>query len=287
MRGARETAASRFELAQRSARLERLRARAPRYLFVAAIAILCLVGLRSIVSPAQPASGGSGPTLVDNAAQEFAQRFARAYLTYDARRPGQRERLLRPLVPSDLDTGGGVAPAAGSQRVLWTEVASNQEAISGGRVIVVAVGVSTQEEALYLSVPVTRIDGSLALTAYPSLVGPPIVSRAPLPERAAVDDRDILAVARRAIANYLAGERSNLAADLAHGAVVSQPTRPLEMASIDEVVWARGEGSSAVLVTLTAADQRRALWTLTYEIGIARERGRTVVTFIETVPTDP
>jgi hypothetical protein len=261
--------------------------RTPRYLFVAAVVILCAAGLRAIVAPAQSASGGEGAVAVDNAAQEFAQRFARAYLTYDAARPDLRERLMRPLVPADFDTGADVNPGRGSQRVLWTAIATNQEAIAGGRVIVVAVGVSNQEEPVYLSVPVARMNGAIGLTAYPSIVGPPISTRAPLPERAQVDDREVIAVAKRAIANYLAREVQNLNADLARGAVVSTPSRPLELRSVEDVVWAAGEGSSAVLVTLTAADERRALWTLTYELGVARERGRTVVTFIEIVPTDP
>lgn len=283
----RGAAAARLELARRSARLERLRARAPRYLFVAAVLVLCVAGLRSIVAPAESAIGGGAPVVVDNAAQEFAQRVARAYLTYDAARPDLRERLLRPLVPSDFDTGAGLSAARGSQRVLWTEVATNQEAIAGGRVIVVAAGVSTQDEPVYLSVAVERVGGAVGLTAYPSMVGPPISSRAPFPERPEVEDHEVLAVAKRAIANYLDGETANLDADLARGAIVSPPSRPLNARSIDDVAWAAGEGSSAVLVTLTATDEQRALWTLTYEIGVARERGRTVVTFIETVPTDP
>jgi hypothetical protein len=285
--GARETAAARLRLVRRSARLERLRARAPRYLFVAALAILCLAGLRAIVVPAQSASGEGGTVVVDNAAQEFAQRFARAYLTYDAARPDLRERLLRSVVPSDFDPGASTTAGRGSQRVLWTEIATNQEAIAGGRVIVVAAGVSSQKEPIYLSVPVARLGGALGVTAYPSIVGPPVYSRAPLPERAEVEDREVLAVAKRAIANYLAGEMTNLNADLARGTLVSPPSPSLELRSVDDVVWAAGEGSSAVLVTVSAADERRALWTLSYEIGVARERGRAVVTFIETVPTDP
>ena len=283
-----ETAVKRLEVVQRSARLERLRARAPRYLFIAALAITCGLGLRSIFfAPPGPPGTGVETAIVDNASQDFAQRFARAYLTYDSERPGLRERLLAPLVPADFDAGADAATGKHPQEVLWTQVASNQEAIGGGRLVVVAVGVSTQVGPLYLSVPVERLDGALGLTAYPSLVGPPIASRAALPARAEVEDRELLAVVKRATANYLAGELRNLNADLAADAVVSPPTRPLELRSIDEVQWAAGEGSTAVLVTVTAADEQRAVWTLTYEIGVATERGRSVVTFVETVPTDP
>lgn len=287
MSATRETTAKRLELVRRSARAERLRARAPRYLFIGALAITCLLGVRSIFAAPEPAGAGGETVVVDNASHDFAQRFARAYLTYDSERPGLRERLLAPLVPGDFDAEAGALAANGSQEVLWTQIASNQEAIAGGRVVVVAVGVSTQDEPLYLSVPVDRVDGAIGLTAYPGLVGPPIVSRAALPEGTELEDRVVLAVVKRAIANYLADELQNLNADLAADAVVSPPTRPLELRSVDDVQWAAGEGSSAVLVSVTAADERRALWTLTYEIGVAKERGRSVVTFIETVPTDP
>ena len=80
--------------------------------------------------------------MVDNAAQDFAQRFARAYLTYDAARPGRRERMLRPLVPEDFDPGAGVTPR-GHQEVLWTPDPSNLEAIAGCRLVVVAAATST------------------------------------------------------------------------------------------------------------------------------------------------
>ena len=136
--------------------------------------------------------------MVDNAAQDFAQRFARAYLTYDAARPARRERAAAPRSsPTTSTLDAGLRPRGAPQRVLWTEVASNQEAIAGGRVIVVAAGVSTQDEPLYLAVPVERIDGAIGLTGYPSMVGPPIASRAALPERVEVEDRETLVVARR------------------------------------------------------------------------------------------
>lgn len=283
----RERIVERVQVVHRSAQLERMRARAPRYLFVGAVAILCVLGLRSIFAPPENAGAGGATVVVDNASQDFAQRFARAYLTYDASRPQLRQRALRPVVPEDFDTEAGATAGRGAQRVLWTQVASNQEAIAGGRVVLVAAGVSTQDEPIYLSVPVDRVDGAIGLTAYPSIVGAPISSRGALPERVEVEDRETLVVARRAIANYLAGARQNLEADLAAGAVVSTPSRPLRLRSVDDVQWAAGEGSSAVLVSLTAADENRALWTLTYEIGVDRERGRVVVTFVETVPTDP
>lgn len=200
---------------RRSARLERLLARVPRYLFSGLVVVLSLLGVRELVFAAQSQAPGAAGPVADVAAEDFAQRFARAYLTYDVSRPAARERALGELVPDELPGDAGLA-LRGSQEVLWTEVAQNQEAIAGGRVIVVEAGVSTQEAALYLAVPVGRdAAGALELTGYPSLVGPPIVGRGERPEREEIEDGEILAVARRVVANYLAGERVNLAADLA------------------------------------------------------------------------
>ncbi|MQA74688.1 MAG: hypothetical protein GEU88_10175 [Solirubrobacterales bacterium] len=275
----------RVQLVRRSARWERVRSRGPHYLFLAATVVVSLVGARELISPDGSAAPSSRLGGVDHASEDFAQRFARAYLSHDAARPAARERALRGLVPDDLSLDAGLIPR-GSQQVLWTEVAQNQEAIAGGRVIVIATGVSTQPEPFYLGVPVYRAaDGAVGLADYPSLVGPPAISRAEFAEPDEVEEAPIVAVARRVVANYLALERQNLAADLAPEAEVSLPTRELGLRSVEDVVWADGVGSSAVLVTVVARDAERLTWTLTYELGITQRAGRPYVTFVETVPT--
>jgi hypothetical protein len=153
---------------------------------------------------------------------------------------------------------------------------------------VIAAGISTQAEPLYLAVPVYRAgDGAIGLAAYPSLVGPPAVARVEFADRDEVEEAQIVAVARRVVTNYLAGEARNLAADLAPEAEVSLPTRELALRSVEEVAWTRGVGSSAVLVTVVARDAQRLTWTLTYELGLTQRAGRPYVTFIETVPFAP
>lgn len=276
-----------LQLVRRSARWERVRSRGPRYVFVATTVVLSLVGARELISPGGSASPPSRAVGVDHASEEFAQRFARTYLSYDAARPAARERALRGLVPDDLALDGGLI-ARGTQRVLWTEVAQNQEAIAGGRVIVIAARVSTQTEPLYLAVPVYRsAAGAVGLADYPSLVGPPATSRTAFADRDEVEEAEIVAVARRVVTNYLAREAQNLAADLLPEADVSLPTRELDVRSVEDVTWAAGVGSSAVLATVVARDAQRLSWTLTYELGMTARAGRPYVTFVETVPTAP
>jgi hypothetical protein len=275
----------RVELVRRSARLERLRALAPRYLFIATLAVTSLVGLRELVSPERRPAPSRAPLGPDYALEDFAQGFARAYLAYDAARPQVRERALRPYLPDELDPGAGFTPPErGSRAVDWVRVAQNQEALAGGRIIVVVAGMGSVPMPTYLAVPLERTsEGAIALTGYPSIVGSPTIVRAELSAREEVEDRDVLIVAERVVRNYLARERADLEADLAPDAAVAIPAERLEVESVDDVAWAAGTDSGAVLATVSARDDAGGRWTLTYELGVERRNGRVLVSFIETV----
>jgi hypothetical protein len=256
-------------------------------MFAGAVAVLCLLGTRQLFGHSPAASSSETSPSVDRASEDFAQRFARAYLSIDPRHPDARLRALGHLAPDQLDLDLR-SVRANSQTVLWTQVAQNQEALAGGRVVVVAAGVSSQREPIYLAVPVERGEsGAIGLAGYPALVGPPSVSVDRVIDRDQVDDPALTDVVRRAVANYLAGDSHNLAADLAPNAAVSTPTRVLALRSLDELAWANGKGSSAVLATVSARDSQRLEWTLTYEVGVANAPDRPYVTFIETVPNAP
>lgn len=278
----------RIDLTRRSAWLERVRARVPRYAFVIAVAVVALVGVRELVSPEQ-APAPAGPAPVDRALEDFAEGFARAYLSYDATRPRMRERALRRYTPDELGSDAGYAPPArGAQSVSWTRVSQNQEALAGGRIVVVAAGLDGEDRTVYLAVPVKRGSGGvLAMAGYPALVGAPMTARPPLAAREEVEDGEIAAVVERVIGNYLAGESADLEADLSPTARVALPGDELRRASVEELVWARGDASGAVLATVSARGSDGSSWTLTYELGLERLRGRVLVTFIETVANQP
>jgi hypothetical protein len=278
------------ETTRRSARWDRLRGRLPRILILGTVAILALIGLREVVSPEAPPPPAPAPDInVDQAAEDFAQRFAREYLTIDPLRPDARERALASLVPEGLDTDAGVSAGSSAQTVTWTQVAQNQRAAAGGRVIVVAAHIEEREETVYLAVPVLRRDdGSLQMSSYPSFVGPPVVeTEADLPDRAEVEDAAVIAMTRRVVENYLARDERLLAADLARKAVISLPPEEMRLVALEEVVWTSGtaKNSEGVLVTVEARDEADTSWTLTYELGVERDAGRPVVSFVETVPT--
>ena len=271
-----------------SVRRARYLARAPRYLASVALALFFALGLRAAFFPAAapppPVSRGAP---ADAPTEDFALQFARAYLTFDAAHPGARLRALAPFVPSDLSSDAGFSPASGAQRVRWAEVASNQRALAGGRVITVAAEVSTQPAPVYLAITVRHERGrALSLVDYPSFVGAPSVDTAGAAEtHTEVDDRAVLAVVDRVVRNYLAGAAPNLKADLTADAVVTLPTVALRVRSVDQVAWIAGPGSGAVLATVTASDPSGATYTLTYELGLAY-RERPYVDFIEVIPTD-
>ncbi len=270
---------------EQSLRVARLRALIPRYLALAALAVLIALGLRSLLSPpgaaiARPRGGTDAPS------QDFALQFVRAYLTYDAARPEARTRALAPFLPAGLEAGAGFTPASGAQRVLWAEVASDQPALIGGHVITVAAQLSTQAAPVYLAVTVRHPPGQpLSLAGYPGFVGAPSIDTGSAPVAGEqVSDPALLEVVKRVIRNYLARSAANLRADLTPEAAVTLPTLALTLQGIEAVDWVGAPGSGAVLVTVTAADARGATYTLAYELGIAY-RERPYVDFIEVIPT--
>lgn len=269
------------------ARRARYAALAPRYLATVAIFIFVALGVRAMFFAPQPSPPPPPRATADAPSEDFALQFARAYLSYDAARPGARARALAPFLPSALDSGAGFFAASGAQRVLWAQVASDQRALAGGRVITVAAGVSTQRAPVYLAVTVRHERGApLALVGYPAFVGAPSVDTAAAPPpRSEVEDPAVRAVVERVIRNYLAGSAPNLAADLTAEATVTLPTVALRARSLDQLVWAAGPGSGAVLATVTATDPSGATYTLAYELGIAY-RERPYVDFVEVIPTD-
>jgi hypothetical protein len=85
---------------------------------------------------------------------------------------------------------------------------------------------------------------------------------------AEVEDADLRAVCDRAVRNYLAGARRNLAADLADGAVVSLPPKRLRVGSVESVNWVAP--GRRVAVQVRAEEEDGAVWMLRYELAVVR-----------------
>jgi hypothetical protein len=282
----RRSPTARLRTESQGARAARLRAIAPRYLAIAALLVLLGLGLRGLIwAPGTP-HRPPPTTGADAPSEDFALQFARAYLDYDAERPGAHTRALAPFLSAGLQRDGGFFAESGVQRVLWAEVASDQAALLGGRAITVAAGVSTQRQPVYLAVTVRHPPGRpLTLVGYPSIVGAPSIDTGSVTAAGeVVSDAAVVEVAKRVIRNYLARSPANLKADLTGDAVITLPTVALSVRSVDQVAWVGSPGSGAVLVTVTAVDSRGVAYTLAYELGIAY-RERPYVDFIEVIPT--
>jgi hypothetical protein len=262
----------------------RTRARAARLLLYALVAILCIAGLRAILSgppkaPAPRLVARAGP---DQGAQAFAESFARAYLTWDAQRPELRARRLAMFLPDSVAADAGLTPAARtSQNVLWSAV---EGVTSEAGKSTITIAAQTSNGVTYLSVPVQRDGrGFMALSGYPAIVGPPAIDRVDIGQQngQAVDDAALVTVARRALTNYLAGARPNLMADLARGARVSLPEQHLQLTDVSSTTWV--VPNRTVALNVSAQDNRGSAWTLRYELGVTRgDRW-----FVQSIAVDP
>ncbi|MGH2905099.1 MAG: conjugal transfer protein [Solirubrobacteraceae bacterium] len=242
--------------------------------------------------PPVPRTAAQIPAAPDLAAEGFAVRFARVYLTWNAAEPQAREDALAPFVGPGIDPGAGLAPPAnGAQRVESAEVVQERELTpadpAGSVEHVYTVAAQTDEAGLlYLTVAVVRTpDGSLALGGYPAFVGAPASGPAQAgtqTQRREVTEPALATVVGRALRNYLAASASELAADLTASAHVSLPEAALGLESVQRLDWAPGAG--AVLAVVAAADARGAHYTLAYELDVVRVQGRWEIAAIEMDP---
>ena len=266
----------------RSARVDRLRALAPRIALFGIVALLSLAGLRASLEGTPAAEPVRAPgRALDQGALAFAEGFARAYLAWGAKQPDQSERELAAYLSDELEPDGGLSPARGRRSVLWTTVEGDS---LRGRRHTITIAAQTSAGLVHLAVPVERDrHGFLSVPAYPALVGPPATNtsaRAPAEDE--VEDPRLRAVVERALTNYLAGERRNLLADLAPEAVVSLPASALELRSAREITWARPGRTVAVLVEVV--DAAGSGWTLRYELEVLK-RERWYVRSLHVDPT--
>lgn len=272
--------------ATRTARRSRFLSRAPRIVLIATACILSVTGVRSTLAsqPRAVVARATAP-VGDLAAEAMAERFAWAYLDTDPNQPGLRERALAAL-PSGGDNGQDSDPGRRPVQVVWTAAVGDRRR---GSTHLITVAAATNTGTVHLEVPVVRERrGLLAIDGPPAFVGgPPLAQRAPPDhDRDAVEDAELKAVVGRVVRNYLAGQRGNLAADLAPEAVVSLPNQKLEVQSIEQTVWLKRP--SAVAVDVRAADQTTgARHLLRYDLAASRRSGRWQVTAIGDTPPGP
>jgi hypothetical protein len=212
--------------------------------------------------------------------------FARRYLTWNASAPQQSAQALAPFSGSGVEPDAGLQlPTVGQERVAWAEVVQARAPWPGEHVYTVAAQTDSSG-LLYLSVSVARTRaGTLALAAYPAFVGAPAAGPAQTPQHLReASDPALTRVVERALRNYLAGSASELAADLANGALVSLPTMPLTLDSLLRLDWST-DGRS-LLAVVQAQDGRDVQYTLSYELDVAIVQGRWEVSAVQMNPAE-
>jgi hypothetical protein len=258
-----------IKIDRRSLRAARWHAKVPRMLALVLVVVLSIAGIRSILAP-RTTTVISRPTAtptVDQGAEEFAQEFARAYLTFNSNDQQQRQHMLQPFLSNTLGQDAGVQPANGSQSVSWTSVAGSQ---AEGQQTLVTVAAGTSNGLMYLAVPVARDShGFMFIPNYPAFVGPPATNpSASLPSQQQISDSSLQTVVARAVTNYLAGNQSNLLADLTPNALVSLPPEHMTVTNTQQATWI-SQGHS-VAIQATATDSHGNSWTLTYDVGVEK-----------------
>jgi hypothetical protein len=269
---------------ERSLRAVRIQAAVPRALAVIVVLVLCTAGLRTII--AGPSRAAVTRTIVtargDQGAETFAESFVHAYLTWNADDPDVRTSALAPYVNAGLDTDAGLQPGAGvDQSVRWTAVVADT---TDGARRAVTVEAQTSRALMYLNIPVQRTaQGYLAIAGLPAIVGPPAAAqRQPAAIEETVQDDSLISVVQRAVANYLAGNRDNLLADLTPDALVSLPAQHLQVVDDGAVTWA--SPGRRVAAVVDAQDPNGTTWTLRYELEVLR-RDRWYVQSLQVDPT--
>jgi hypothetical protein len=259
----------------------RWRARAPRLAFTSACVILSLIGLQVVLAgPSKPVAGPKSSVASTSDVDGFAEGFARAYLAVSPQDPGRRDRALKLYGYAADDAAVGI----GAMHVVWTSVVASEARHGGGRVITVVADDGRREWYLAVTVAVDRF-GRRSIATAPALVGPPATRpNAVAPAELEVDDRGLRQVAERVVRHFLAGDRADLAADLARGATVTTPPVATRLTSVDVITWVARPSRVAVAVTASAPDHLR--FSLRYELQVIRLGGRWLVREIQVNPLD-
>lgn len=252
----------------RSLRSVQFRARVPRAVALLLVVILCIAGLRAILAPARTevvARPVAAPA-TDQGADGFAQAFTRAYLSWKADDSGAYQAAVSQYL-SGAEAQSLQAPGNGSQTVQSTFVTGEQRE---GQQTLITIGAQTNHGLVYLSVPVARDrHGFLFIASQPAFVGPPASdTSASVSTGEQVNDPALQRVVNRSITNYLAGNRSNLLADLTQNALVSIPTQHLTVTDTQPATWV--VPNRRVAIQVSADDTRGNTWTLTYELSVEK-----------------
>jgi hypothetical protein len=260
----------------------RLAGQAPRIALMVACGTITAGGAVRTFAPRPVATvAASAHHQADTTEEEgLAERFAVAYLSLDPGDDDGRGRRLRSLGLADT---AALAERVGTERQTVSAVSTAAvQRVPGGVDVTVAAG--DGHTWRYLLVPVRRDADGLSIAGPPALVGPPRVAQNALgrPEDE-VQAGALKQVAERVVRHFVAGDRTDLVADLAPGVATSPPRTELRVVTVQSVTWVRSPGRVAAVVR--ARGRAGLNLTLRYELAVVRRDGRWLVTAIGANPT--
>ncbi|HEY1853125.1 MAG TPA: hypothetical protein VGG40_00930 [Solirubrobacterales bacterium] len=260
-----------------------------RWAIWATLAVLLVRGIGSAFAPSEgetPSARPAGPA-ADEAADAFAIRFARAYLSDPS------AEALTPYLAEGARIGTGLAPSTETANVAQAEVSST-EVLGGGESVLTVACELRDSRTLYLAVPVIRSgDGEVAALGAPWIVAGPGIAAGADSDRpqplAGPDGPEIESLVAKFLPAYLgSGEADELSYLLLPGEVIQPLGGQMSLKSLAGVSQlGDGDGPRRTIVAGVRVTEPSsgATYPLVYRLSVVRagRDGRWYVAAVEGV----
>lgn len=272
-------------LARRPSTVGELVARALRVVVLAALVVLLVVGVLSLIGGSNPGAGSAAretvrPAWPDDEARAFAIGFARAYATFGPDYQESHQRALEPYLSDELRSSTLVQlPDSGPPQRVTGAIVARTVLVARERALV-TVALTIEQRTIttrYLAVPVRRQRQALVVDDLPSWSPPPAkaagVEEPALEEIPSADRTAIRGVLERFLPPFLAGRSDELdylePADR-RVAALAQGYAFLELVSFAQE-GVDTDRTRTVLAVVRARDQEsEAVYTLRYRLALRR-----------------
>jgi hypothetical protein len=266
------------------------------------VAVLLLRGASDVMAVQEPAPAQPEPRSVvagwpDDAARAFAVGFARAYLSYDAERPGAYSRGLERFIAPELAASmlPQFEPDGRGQVVRDAIVARTARVDDRHALITVAVTLEAERVSTrYLTVPVTHDgEGGLVVSDLPSFAPPPQLAR----DAAATELEPLTGATRAEVADvltrffeaFLAGDSAQLEYLVPAGVRIEALEDPHELVAIASIgQLGASDGRERTVVALVRARDAAtgAVYGLRYRLRLVRGDRWYVAAVNQTTPKE-
>jgi hypothetical protein len=266
--------------------LHRVIVLAGRVVLWAALVVVLVAGLRSILRP-RAGAGASGTSATTSAtfptagAEAYAARFAAAYLTYSSSSPNAQASALAPFLAE-----GEAVPAwdgNGSEAVSSVVPAGIQMRGPTLAVVTVAAELSTSDW-VYLAVPVSVSGPAMVVTAPPAFVAAPATAALPTHPPVANPDTSLASSLAPTLTAFFTAYGSDAGTQLSYLSAAGsriQGVGGLSLGSVGAVMASPGGATRSVAVTVTWKTGDGAGLTQGYDLVVTHVNAEWYVASIE------